>query len=641
MRNELKKMLGANSPLARAWPNYEPRPGQLQMALEVARAFAEDDFSLIEAGTGTGKTLAYLLPALMSGKKTIVSTGLKNLQDQIFEKDLPFIREFFGDNFKAARLKGRENYLCLHFFKKSLAQLALFPGGDEELLKKIAAWAPQTKHGDRAEFTFLEEGARLWPDISAPADRCLGQKCPDFSNCYLWRARREAAAADLVLVNHHLFMADLAVRAGGFGEVLPDWEAAIFDEAHLLEEAATSYFGKSVSGWALTLLKRDLERLRQIPDFSGDLALAQAVAVFGRQADAFSMSFFQSEGERELWQDDDPEAVPFRDFLLNFHHDASALASRFKNMIRDNDDAAPIVKRLSDAAAALAFIAQGTDREYVYQVERSDRRLSVSALPIRVARHLADGFVNSGRTLVFTSATLSSGGDFSYFKEGIGLWPELAGLSIESPFDYQGRTLAYLPAHLPLPADSRFIEAAAKEMEALINLSKGRALILFTSYKNMNFAAEFLRARVQWPILVQGQMGRGAILAEFKAQTASVLLATHSFWQGVDVPGESLSAVIIEKLPFPRPDRPLVKARSQLLEDEGRDAFMEYYIPEAALTLKQGLGRLMRASRDQGLLAILDARLMKKGYGKKILKTLPPSRVTSDITEVADFLKGI
>ncbi|UQZ88670.1 hypothetical protein C4J81_05410 [Deltaproteobacteria bacterium Smac51] len=641
MQSELKKLLGPDGPLAKAWSGYEPRPGQLTMANEVARAFTEDDFCLIEAGTGTGKTLAYLLPALMSGKKTIVSTGLKNLQDQIFDKDLPFIREFFGDNFKAARLKGRENYLCLYFLKKALSQAGLFPDEDEEALKEVAAWAPRTKHGDRAEFPFLEETGKLWAEISAPADRCLGQKCPDFSDCYLWRARREAAAADLVLVNHHLFMADLAVRAGGFGEVLPDWEAAVFDEAHLMEEAATSYFGRSVSSWGLMVLKRELERVTLLPAFYGDSSLADLAAVFGRQADAFGMNFYRREGERELWQEGDPEAGPFCDFLTNFHHDAAALAARFKPLIRDNEEAAPLFSRLTETAANLLFMAQGSDREYVYQVERSGRRLTISAFPIRVSRQLAEGLINTGRTLVFTSATLSSAGDFSYFKERIGLWPEVNGLTIESPFDYTSRTLAYLPTHLPMPSDARFPDAAALEIEKIINHSRGRALVLFTSYKNMNHVADYLRGRIKWPLLVQGQRGRGAILDEFKNTTSSVLLATHSFWQGVDVPGESLTSVIIEKLPFPRPDRPLVKARSQLMEEEGRDSFMEYYIPEAALTLKQGLGRLMRSSRDQGLLAILDVRLMKKGYGKKILKTLPPSKVTSDLTTVADFLKNI
>ncbi|MDR0882686.1 MAG: ATP-dependent DNA helicase [Candidatus Adiutrix sp.] len=641
MLAELRRLLGPDGPLSRSWPGYEPRPGQLAMALEVARSFQEDDFALVEAGTGTGKTLAYLLPALMSGKKTLISTGLKNLQDQIFEKDLPFIRQFFGDNFRAARLKGRENYLCLFFLKKALAQGSLFESEDQARLQQVAGWAPKTRSGDRAEFTFLPEGGPLWAEISAQADRCLGQRCPDLGDCYLWRARRAAAAADLVLVNHHLLMADLAVRSAGFGEVLPEWEAAVFDEAHLLEEAATSYFGRSLSNLTLSSLKRDLERSLLSLSLTAGARLKPLADIFSRQAEGFNLRYSRRTGEWELWREDDPEAAKLKDYLLNFHHDAQALAESLREPARDNDELAPVLARVQEAAATMLFLAEAADREYVYQAERQGRRLTLSAYPIKIARQLAEKLLNCGRPLIFTSATLSNGGDFSFFKERLGLWPEIQGLSIDSPFDYQNRTLAYIPQHLPQPSAPDFPAAVAAEVEALLNLSRGRALVLFTSHRSLNFVAEQLRARISWPILRQGEMGRAAILEEFRRRTSSVLLATHSFWQGVDVPGESLSAVIIEKLPFPRPDRPLVQARSKLLEAEGRDAFLDYFVPEAALTLKQGLGRLMRQSRDQGLLAILDVRLLKKSYGKKLLKALPPSRLTSDRAVVAEFMKKI
>ena len=641
MQKELKKIIGPGGILAQAWPGYEPRPGQLAMALEVARAFMNDDLGLVEAGTGTGKTLAYLLPALMSGKKTIVSTGLKNLQDQIFEKDIPFIQKYFGDNFRVVRLKGRENYLCLYYLKKALTQVGLFGNADSELLKRIADQADKVHYGDRTEFDFLEEESPLWGEISAPAEKCLGQRCPDFGDCFLWKARRSAQAADLVLVNHHLFMADLALRASGFGEVLPPWEAAVFDEAHLLEEAATSYFGRSVSSWMLGVLKRDLDRAILALRPEGAAGLTPLIEIIGNRADGLAHKFYRQPGEWELWQDDDQQSALLRAFLMEFHHDVMALAERLKPLAKNNEDLAPLLARTFEAAANLLFIAEATDREFVYQAERQGRRLTLSAFPIRVSRQLRAGLVETGRPVVFTSATLSGASDFSYFKERIGLWPEIEGLAIESPFDYQGRTLTYLPAKFPFPADPKFPEAVAEEVERLINLSRGRALILFTSYKNMNFVADRLKNKVPWPILVQGDMGRTAILNEFKTNTSSVLLATHSFWQGVDVPGESLSAVIIEKLPFPRPDRPLVNARKMLFDEEGRDSFMEYFVPEAALTLKQGLGRLMRSADDQGLLAILDARLSQKGYGRKILKTLPPSKRTSDLVEVAAFLKNI
>ncbi|MDR2947150.1 MAG: ATP-dependent DNA helicase [Candidatus Adiutrix sp.] len=640
MRRQLQELLGPQGPLAQAFTDYEQRPGQLAMAQAVARAFEEDDFCLVEAGTGTGKTLAYLLPALMSGKKTIVSTGLKNLQDQIFDKDLPFIRKFFGDNFRAARLKGRENYLCPFFLKKTLAQGVLFSGEDRAILEAVNQRAPQTRDGDRSEFS-LPEGWPLWAEISAPAERCLGPRCPEFGDCFLWKARRQAAAADLVLVNHHLFMADLAVRASGFGEVLPDWEAAVFDEAHLVEEAATSYFGKNLSSWALSILKRDLDRALPSLSLTTGASFGPQLEIFGRQVEALASRFYKRPGEYELWREGDPEAGPLRDFLINLYHDSLALAEPLKAPARENDELAPLLSRLLEAAGNMLFLAEASSREYVYQAERQGRRLSLSAFPIRVSRQLADGLINTGRTLVFTSATLSSGGDFSYFKDRLGIWPEVEGLAVESPFDYARRTLTYVPTALPQPSEPDFPEAAARHIEELVNLSRGRALVLFTSHKNMNFAADYLRERIKWPLLVQGEAGRAATLEEFTQSTSSVLLATHSFWQGVDVPGESLSAVIIEKLPFPRPDRPLVRARSQLMEEEGRSSFGDYFLPETALTLKQGLGRLMRRRSDQGLLAILDVRLLKKGYGKKLLKTLPPSRLTSDMAEVSAFLKKI
>lgn len=638
----MKKLLGSKGLLAAGWDGYESRPGQLAMALEVARAFEEDDFALVEAGTGTGKTLAYLLPALISGKKTVVSTGLKNLQDQIFEKDLPFIRHHFGDNFRAAVLKGRENYLCLFYLKKVLAQGTLFSGLEADVFKTIAGLVPKSLRGERDEFAVVAEESNLWAQISAAGDRCLGQRCPEFSGCFLWKARKEAAASDLVLVNHHLFMADLAVRAGGHGEVLPDWEAAIFDEAHLLEDAATSYFGRSISSTALSALAHDLMRNVAALSQVSAAPLMNLTEIFQRQADALGQSFYsRRSGEWELWQNDDAESHRLREYLQNFHHDAQALAESLKGPAKENDELAPLLSRVAVAASDLLFLAEATDRQYVYQAERQGRRLTLAAFPIKVSRQLSESLLKGGRPLVFTSATLSQGGDFSYFKDRIGLWPEVEGLAIESPFDYNGRTLIYLPRHLPFPSENDFPAAVAEEVERLIELSRGRALVLFTSHRNMNYVAGALQGKIKWPLLVQGDMARGLILEEFKRRTSSVLLATHSFWQGVDVPGESLSAVIIEKLPFPRPDRPLVKARGQMMEEEGKDSFMHYFVPEAALSLKQGLGRLMRHSGDQGLLAVLDTRLIKKGYGKKLLKTLPPSRQTSEIKEVAEFFKNI
>ena len=432
-------------------------------------------------------------------------------------------------------------------------------------------------------------------------------------------------------------MADLALRKQGFGEVLPDWEAAIFDEAHLVPDAATSYFGKTITSTSLSILWRDLERASFNLNLTLSARLKPLITIFGRQAEALSSSFYRHIQEQELWQENDPEALPLRDFLNNLHHDTLALAESIKAPAKDDEDLSSIYIRLIEAAQTMLFVAEGTDHHYVYQAERNNRHLTLSALPIKVSRQLSEGLLSLGRPLIFTSATLSSSNDFSYFKNQMGLWPEVDGQSIESPFDYKNRTLTYIPQSFPLPTSADFTAAVSQEVERLTDLTRGRALVLFTSHRSLNITAAYLREKSKWPLLVQGEKSRSTLLENFREDTHSILLATHSFWQGVDVPGESLSAVIIEKLPFPRPDRPLVKARSRLMEEEGEDSFMGYYIPEVALSLKQGLGRLMRTEQDQGLLAILDIRLLKKGYGKKILKSMPPSPITSNLDDVAAF----
>ncbi len=622
--------------MARLFPGYENRPAQLVMAQEVARALRDDDFALVEAGTGTGKTLAYLLPALLSGRKTIVSTGLKNLQDQIFDHDLPFIRRVFGDGFRAARLKGRENYLCLYFLKKALAQKSLFPTKQQKEFQLLANTYPKVETGDRGEFPLPDDWPH-WSEVSVPAERCLGNRCPDFNECFLVKARRQAAAADLVLVNHHLFMADLALKANGFGEVLPEWDALVFDEAHLLEEAATNYFGRSLSTRALSFLLKDLEQNAMrltLTTWAKTEPLLKTFQAFNQQL----LSFYRTGGEFELWQEGDKEAAPLASLLMDFHEHSLIIADTLKGAALEDDELAPVRGRLLEAASTMLFLAENSRRDYVYQGERQGQRLTLAAFPIRVSKQLADNLLSLGRPIVFTSATLSNGGDFKFFKERMGLLAEVEGITLDSPFDYAKRTLTYVPKNFPEPQDPNFLSALGESVAELLKFSDGRALVLCTSHRSLNYLAQNLK-NSPWPILVQGEMSRSALLAEFRQNTHSVLLATQSFWQGVDVPGESLINVIIEKLPFPNPSRPLVNARSRLLTEEGRNSFRDYYLPEAALTLKQGLGRLLRSKNDRGLLAILDVRLLTKSYGKLLLKGMPPSPLTSDLAEVAEFFK--
>ncbi|MFH1134863.1 MAG: ATP-dependent DNA helicase [Pseudomonadota bacterium] len=633
-------ILGPEGRLAREWPGYEPRPGQLEMALEAARAFADDDIALVEAGTGTGKTLAYLIPALLSGKKTIASTGTKNLQEQIFHKDIPFIRKALKADFRAAYLKGRENYLCLHRFRNFLQEPFFEAVHEAVFLDRLKAWADNTETGDRAELTDLPESFVAWSDLTSSGDRCLGRNCPEREDCFLQRARRKAAAADLVVVNHHLFMADLAIREERYSEVIPEYQAVVFDEAHLLEDVATQHFGIEVSTWRLARLRRDLEKelgAKKIlnPDFGGVLeGLKNLTDVLGRD-------FFPQPGEYDLWGENDPDLMNRLSELgrriLAF---LGTLTVRLEKAGEKDEDVLNLAKRAARAAGDLADLLEARSADFVYWAERRGRGLHLHASPIDVSSFLQEKLYKQDVSLVFTSATLTSDNSFAFFKKRMGLPPELDGLIVDSPFDYQNQTLLWVPGRLPPPQSPSYLDALTEEVERLLHLSRGRAFVLFTSFRNMHYVSSRLRARLPWTCLIHGEAPRNALLEQFRRETDSVLMGSHSFWQGVDVPGESLSAVIIDKLPFPRPDSPLVRARSNRLQEEGGDPFYDYSIPEAVITLKQGLGRLIRGKTDRGLLAVLDSRLMTKGYGRRFLKSIPYTRLTKDLEEIRKFFAG-
>jgi len=636
--NTITDLLKPEGSLARSWPEYEHRPGQIEMAGKVALAFEGDDMVMVEAGTGTGKTLAYLLPALLSGRKTIVSTGTKNLQEQIFHKDIPFIRRHLGSGFKAAYLKGRENYLCLKRFRSFLAEPAFILPDEAAYQDSIIGWADSTVTGDRAELADLPEDFLTWSDLTATADQCLGGECPDYRGCFLQKARRAAAAADLVVVNHHLFMADLAVREDGHGEVIPDYEAVIFDEAHQLEEVATNYFGLSVSSYNLGELRRDAERVfkknkKMIP------ALNRALIYLKNQTDALVRNFIKTEGECELWPDSDPVLDRLREYGTEVAAGLDALAARFEAEAGADEEVPALVRRARQISHDLTFILEARDSGYVYYAEQRKAGIFLKAAPIDVGPILQERLFNQGLILVFTSATLTADRSFDYFRERLGLLPEIEGFIFDSPFDFTRQSLLYVPKNLPPPQSAKFLELLVDEIEGLLRASRGRAFVLFTSYRNLDYVAENLPRKADWPFLVQGQAPRGVLLDRFRAEQNSVLLATQSFWQGVDVPGESLSAVIIDKLPFAPPERPLIKARLERLRQEGIDPFIKYQVPEAVITLKQGLGRLIRAKTDRGLLAVMDTRLVNKGYGRIFRQSLPDSPFTRDRAEVEKFFR--
>ncbi|MDR2199715.1 MAG: ATP-dependent DNA helicase [Deltaproteobacteria bacterium] len=662
---ELEPILQRGGPLDSGWKEFEPRESQQRMFLETARAFRKGEISLIEAGTGTGKTLAYLLPALISGKKTFISTGLKNLQEQILTKDLFFIREHFEKEFKAVALKGRQNYLC----KRLLESLGhrgpglLYPDFDASL-KIIKSWAGESESGELDELKRLPVDLNLDPPfdrLSTTSDNCLGQACPFHEDCFVTKIRKKAQDADLVLVNHHLFMADLALRRRTPG-FLPDWEAIVFDEAHLLLDVATEYFSyksstfellnagkflEQVVSWELNKEKENtegymkaLERLKGLAETIEE----DALFVSSRYQGLGEEVFLWPPGPERGWSKNDRD---FKTLLENLSLRLEEMTGLLEEVKDKNDDFKRILSDLSAHAEALGFIVENEDESYVYQV-KGGRDVELAAVPVDVSPFLSQNLFNKNRTIVVCSATLSARGSFDYFKAKTGIGRDASELVLSSPFDYEKNSVFYIPNDMPPPPEGgdgspKYDRALVAKIEELLEITEGRALVLFTSFRQMNMTRDALSRESRPYRLLHQEPGtaKGRILDDFKRDTHSVLLATHSFWQGVDIPGQSLSAVIIDKIPFPRPHTPVNKTRQKIMERAKANFFHGYLAPEATLSLKQGLGRLLRTGDDWGLLSILDSRIHLKPYGPEMLKNLdlPPRIVTTRLSDVKKFFR--
>jgi ATP-dependent DNA helicase DinG len=621
MTLDARAVLGPGGVLARALPDYEPRPSQVEMAERVADALACRRPLLVEAGTGTGKTLAYLVPAILSGLKVVISTGTKNLQEQIYRKDIPLLAAELPQPFSAACMKGISNYLCLRRFREHAAQSALLPSSDSTL-DAIRAWAEETESGDRGELPQLADDAPVWREVSATAETRLGPRCPHFESCFVTRARRRAQAADLVIVNHHLFFADLALKAAWpQAQLLPAYEAVIFDEAHQIEDVATDYFGVSVSSLRLLALGRDVgravaagavpERVEATAAHVERKAAAMFDALRGRLAQAERVTVGAA-----TWKGEPEQAAHALDTALEELEAALAVG---------NDDAESLQGRaraIRDDLALLVNGAQKFDRKHVFWAELRGRTVLLHASPIDVAALLREQLLGQVDAAVFTSATLATGGDFGFVRARLGLESAVEA-RLPSPFDYARQALLYLPSDLPEPGDAGFAATAAERMLELVQITDGRAFLLFTSHRQLQRVLALLRPRLQRPVLVQGEAPKHLLVEAFKRELGSVLFATASFWEGVDVVGEALSLVVIDKLPFAPPDDPLVAARSHRLEEEGQDPFAAYQVPRAALALAQGFGRLIRHRGDRGIVALLDRRATRKGYGRRVLAGLP------------------
>ena len=654
----VESAFASGGPLARALPQFEPRPAQREMAGAVAAALDEGGVLLAEAGTGTGKTLAYLIPAILRGEPVVVSTGTKNLQEQIYFKDLPIVRQALGIPFTATYMKGRGNYLCLHRLDamRQSGAAANLPGlerssGDELVLPVIEQWSRETETGDRAELTELPEDLPLWSRLSAAGEHCLGAECPRYQDCFITRMRQRAAASDVVIVNHHLLFADAALRDGAYGEVIPDCPGAVLDEAHQLEDVATQYFGVAVSSHRLEDVSGDIERwaLRAMRGSRRDAVLTgveyvrrharELVHVLERVRTGFADE--RRRVDAELRASLVEPAAELQGALDGLEATLQLLVSApgGDSPALEGDaleDLVGLTRRLTELRSDLRFVTRADDPDFVYFVEMRGRGAFLRAAPIDVSDIVRRTVLERRRTVVLTSATLCVDGSFEYVRRRLGVG-RAGEVRLPSEFDYARQSLLYLPRRVPSPKMQGFAEAAAREIVDILRCSGGRAFVLFTSYAMLRTVRPIVETSLDYPILVQGSAPRSALVARFRETPHAVLLATSSFWQGVDIPGEALSCVIVDRLPFASPGDPITAARLEAVASRGGDPFADYQVPLAILTLQQGLGRLLRHRSDRGVLAILDPRIRTSGYGRRFLASLPPAPVTSDLRQVAAF----
>ena len=636
--NSLRAFFGRGGRLQQAHPGYEFRPGQLEMARAVAEALESRRHLLIEAGTGTGKTLAYLLPCIASGRRVVISTGTKNLQEQLIFKDVPLLEAALGRDLRVACVKGRNNYACRRRIAELESQPALLTLPELETYGRIRQWAGESELGDRAELAFLPENSPLWERLNARKEICLGQKCPDFAECFLTRLRQQAQEADLIVVNHHLFFADLTLKQRDLPGVLPPYEAVVFDEAHELEEVAGQYFGASISSYQLQELDRDAAawaRLQLVADGPWLGRLQHGVES--------GLALLLELGET-------PGRHPFLDRARFIAQNQGAYRRLLDNLRAANGElmaqrgggpeAESLARRLGDLAEKSAYLFEEDARGVVFWHERRGRGVVVGATPIEVAELLEEHLFVPCDTVILTSATLAVAGSFDYVRGRIGL-RHGAECSLPSAFDFERQALLYIPEDLPDPRAEEFTPQAAETIAALLECSGGRAFVLFTSYEQMRDTFARLEARLPFPLLLQGEAPRHLLLERFRATPQAVLFATGSFWQGVDVQGEQLSCVIVHKLPFASPADPVTAARIRAVAEAGGNAFVEFQVPHAVLALKQGFGRLIRSSRDRGVLALLDSRILRQRYGRIFLDSLPPYRRAASIAEVRAFFAGV
>ncbi|PHR27012.1 MAG: ATP-dependent helicase [Desulfotalea sp.] len=649
---QLNDIFQENGILSKVLQGFEPRDGQREMAVAIEEAlFTEADANgslrrslVVEAETGIGKTLAYLIPAVLSGKKIVISTATLNLQDQIIGKDIPLVKEILGTDVPVVCVKGRENYLCLYrwYQYRSNADLS---GAKDPNVHRIDKWLKSTKVGDKAELEWLGENRDLWSKISAQSSQCLGSNCPEGSLCFVTQLRKRAGAARILIVNHHLFFSDLALKKEGYGDILPRYEAVIFDEAHHVEDIASVFFSSSFSQYQLIDLLNDIEQQAK-NDLSGEKTATllpmlsglrkrgeNFAALFPQELGRFYLTAFIEKISQVVWLE---EVDLLNTGLANLEKEMALLAPYGESWLAFASRSDSLGEKLRDIAIA----PDDEDAEMIRWYEKQQRSVALSATPLEVATILDEQLYRSVECCIMTSATLATGGSFSYIKKRLGLGEDTKYLQFSSPFDYEKHAQVYIPERsFPEPTDKRYPEALNRRVCALLKVTSGRALVLCTSFKAMERLADALEKELDYKILVQGRGSKTALLDTFRKETHSVLIAVASFWEGVDVSGESLSCVVIDKLPFEVPTDPVLQTRIERVRSDGGNPFFEYQVPRAVLSLKQGVGRLIRSTTDTGVVAIMDVRLYTKGYGRTFLKSLPGAPIIREIEDVKEFFR--
>jgi ATP-dependent DNA helicase DinG len=640
--SSLADVFAPDGVLAADIPGYRLRPLQLEMAECIAATIENSKVLVAEAGTGTGKTFAYLVPALRSGGKVIVSTGTKNLQDQLFSKDIPTVRKALGAPVQVALLKGRANYVCFYHLQRAQDDGRFFSREDAANAARVARFAKQTKTGDKAECANVPENSPVWPMVTSTRENCLGQECPQHKECFVLAARREALAADLVVVNHHLFFADVMLRDEGIAELLPACNTVIFDEAHQLPETASLFFGDNVSTTQALDLARDTRAeglvsardCLDLPKVCGDVEKAAKDLRLTLPIEPARFSLFQLEGR-----------LGFANSLSGLLRELDTLAALLETQAERSEGLENCWRRSGELAAQLrrwqGGTAQGEMRDYVRWGETYTHVLQLNATPLIVANIMQKQMSGHPRAWIFTSATLAVQKDFSHYVTEMGL-ADADSAAWDSPFDYARQAMLYVPTGLPEPNSPGYTEAVVESAFPVVRASGGRAFFLCTSLRAMRRVHELLQERLQragldLPLLIQGEGGKNELLERFRRLGNAILVGSQSFWEGVDVRGEALSLVVIDKLPFAPPDDPVLSARIERMKTEGRNAFMDYQLPRAVINVKQGAGRLIRDETDRGVLMICDPRLVEKHYGKRIWRSLPPMRRTRVLDDVLAF----